>query len=90
MRKEQLESIKGILSVLDLCVLKDATTIASCVSLTKKLQDFAKVVKELEDSLASPPPQVEQKVLDFPKPKDAPKVKRVRKPKEVKAEQVSE
>ncbi len=84
MTKQQLDTIKNVLSILDSCVLKQSTTIPECVALTKKLQEFAKVVKELEDNFTQPP-QVEQKVIQSPESNTEVK-KRMRKAKDEKSE----
>lgn len=81
MTKQQLDTIKNVLSILDSCVLKQSTTIPECVALTKKLQEFAKVVRDLEDNFVQPQ-QEEQKVIQFHERKDEPKIKRIRKAKE--------
>jgi hypothetical protein len=66
MKKEQLESLKVILQVLDCCYLKEKITITESIQITTKIQLFAKTIKELEDELVKPIAAITMEELAIP------------------------
>lgn len=51
MNKEKITVLRSVLKVLDKCVLKRDTTIAEALDITLTLQNFGKIVVELEKEL---------------------------------------